>query len=174
MMEIWKKINDTNYSVSSFGRVRSEYRVIKRSNGRQHTIESKVLKTAIDSGGYERCAIMVDGKLVTHKVHRLVAMVFHGPSNLEVNHIDGDKNNNREDNLEWCTRSENVSHAFKTGLAKPLRGSENPSSKICELQALTIKTLLMSWVGPLKIARDYGISKNITKDISRNKTWKHL
>lgn len=73
-----------------------------------------VLKACKDGGGYLRVNLL--GK--THKVHRLVAQAFiPNPENKStVNHINGIKTDNRVDNLEWATRSENTRHAFDNGL----------------------------------------------------------
>lgn len=128
----------------------------------------------MDKCGYFRFAIPIDGKLTTFKLHRVVCEVFHGNSELEVNHIDGNKGNNQKDNLEWISRSNNIKHAFKIGLAKPMRGSSNPTAKINETIALRVIELLELGVGPVQISRELSISKNITKDISRGRTWKHL
>lgn len=175
-MEIWKDILEFKglYQASSLGRIRSTPRTITRSNGRIHTVRSKVLKPAKDSNGYLRVGLIKEGKLNTRKVHRLVLSSFVHKEGKEVNHLDGVKDNNKLSNLEWVSRSENVKHAFKTGLATPLRGSKNPTSKIDEHQALTIKNYLKDGMGPTEISRIMKISVNICKDISRGKTWKIL
>jgi hypothetical protein len=87
-----------------------------------------------DSKGYYSESLYKDGKAVTKKVHRLVAEAFipNPDSKPCVNHIDGNKLNNSVDNLEWVTHSENMRHAFDTGLAKPhsvggMRGKKNPN-----------------------------------------------
>ena len=79
-------------------------------------------------------------KYNTRKIHRLICIAFHGDNKrLEVNHIDGNKSNNKPCNLEWCTRSENVKHAFKIGLAKPLRGELNGCAKLTNEIVLEIR-----------------------------------
>ena len=107
-MEIWVDVrNHDNYEVSSDGRVRN------KKTGR---ILTPVLNK---KEGYGR--VRLDGD--RQYVHRLVAdSFFDGEhSRMDVNHIDGDKNNNSVSNLEWCTRRENIQHAFDNGLKFPSR-----------------------------------------------------
>jgi len=176
-MEEWRHIKgyEGMYLISSLGRVKSLPRVKVRSNGRPHTIKERILKPALDSSGYLRVALSKDRKLTTLKIHRIVAEHFYTIEvNKEVNHIDGDKTNNSVENLEWVTRSENVKHAFDIGLANSMRGSNNPTSKIDELTALTVKTFIESKYKLKYISDKLGISYNIVKDISRKRTWSWL
>lgn len=78
------------------------------------------------NGRYRMVTGFVDGKQKAFLVHRLIAEAFiPNPDNLpEVNHIDGNPANNRAENLEWCTRSENANHAFRTGLINPYRNAK--------------------------------------------------
>jgi len=83
----------------------------------------RVMKTQISKEGYEVLTITLSKRRVGYfRIHRLVAEAFLGksatPKN-EVNHIDGNKLNNNYKNLEWCTKSENMVHAYNTGLASP-------------------------------------------------------
>ena len=115
MTEIWRKLEDfSNYEVSSLGRVRN----IKTG---------RILKLFVRNDGYHHVGLYLNGKQKYQLIHRLVAITFiPNPENKrEVNHIDGDKTNNRVSNLEWSTRSENVSHAFRTGL-----NSGKPKQKV--------------------------------------------
>lgn len=90
------------------------------------------LSPGISKDGYLRVVLCENGKPHTKKVHRLVAETFiPNPCNKpEVNHIDGNKQNNRVTNLEWCTHQENVRHAFATGLEKRSEKAGAPKKKI--------------------------------------------
>lgn len=109
MTEVWKKIEGTYgmMEVSSLGRIRSLLRVDKT-----------ILKYQHDSKGYQRVRVTIRREKMSFKVHREVAKAFiPNPDNKpQVNHIDGNKDNNAVDNLEWVTNQENARHAFKTGL----------------------------------------------------------
>ena len=105
IQEIGKPIQgyEDLYEISNFGRV-SNYR--------------KVLKTYKINSGYEAIKLRKEGVPTSFLLHRLVAEHFvPNPANKpEVNHIDGNKGHNQSSNLEWVTRSENLSHARNTGL----------------------------------------------------------
>ena len=108
MLERWVVIDDyPNYSVSSNGRV------MNNKYGR-------ILKTRPDTKGYHRVCLYNNSNERGSEmlVHRLVAEAFCDgyQDGLDVNHIDGCKDNNIVDNLEWCTRSENLKHCYQTGL----------------------------------------------------------
>ena len=115
--EIWKDVPfDSNYKVSNYGRIFS-----KRTN--------KILKGELTEKGYIRVA------LTEHKrylVHCIVARTFiPNPENKpQVNHIDGNKQNNYVDNLEWCTQSENMRHALKTGLKIMPKGKDVYNARV--------------------------------------------
>lgn len=68
--------------------------------------------------GYLHFAFQKNNVRTAYKVHKIVALLFiENPINYkEINHIDGDKHNNHVSNLEWCSRSHNVKHAFDAGL----------------------------------------------------------
>lgn len=108
-MEIWKEIAGAKgfIEVSNEGRVRSLLRGTPR-----------ILKTQVDNKGYHRIRVTIEQIKMSYRVHREVAKAFiDNPSNLpQVNHIDGNKDNNRVSNLEWVTNKENADHAIKNGL----------------------------------------------------------
>ena len=115
--EIWKDIPgyETYYQISNFGNVRSLDRYY---NGRK--LKGKLLKLSPNKFGYLRFTAKKDNITKTLHVHRIVLLTFK-PINEEkqVNHINGIKSNNRLENLEWCTDSDNKKHAYKTGLMTP-------------------------------------------------------
>lgn len=123
MDEAWADIDgfEGMYQVSTIGRVRSLPRdVAMRRGGREYTMHHKgrVLRQVRSKDGYATVQIFKDSKPHTFKVHRLVATAFiSNQDNLpEVNHIDGNKTNNTVENLEWCTKSHNMRHAYENGL----------------------------------------------------------
>lgn len=123
-MEKWKVVEGTDgaLEVSSLGRVKSNLR------------DGRILKTQKDSKGYHRLRITINRKKMSFKVHRIVAQAFiANPDNKpQVNHIDGNKDNNAVSNLEWATNKENAHHARESGLwDSVIEGSkrENESRK---------------------------------------------
>lgn len=121
--EIWKDIKGYEglYQVSNLGNVKSIPRIIdSQFKGKpiKREVYEKVLKKSLTRFGYEYVCLSKNGKTKKHKVHRLVGEHF--IPNIEnkktINHIDGNKQNNRVDNLEWATYKENQQHAIRTGL----------------------------------------------------------
>jgi hypothetical protein len=105
------------YEVSSLGEVRSLDREIEW-NGTTRKLKGKPRIAHINPFGYARLQLGRDGEKQNVFVHVLVAEAFLSPvdGETEVNHKDGNKLNCRAENLEWCTRAENVQHAVDTGL----------------------------------------------------------
>ena len=131
--EEWRDVKgfEGYYQISNYGRVKSLERIIGRSNGNKQTIRARILKPCISNSGYYEVPLYKDGKGKQYTVHRLVAEAFLRNVNLCVNHIDGNKLNNCVENLEWCTYSDNITHAIKYGLVKhePKYGKDNPNAK---------------------------------------------
>ena len=120
MIEIWKDCYgfEDYMKVSNLGKVyRKEREVI--NNGGTRIVKSGIIKTYIWGSGYEYVGITIDGKRYNNRVHRLVLQTFNPIENykeMTVNHMDGDKFNNKLDNLEWMTHRENILHGWENGL----------------------------------------------------------
>lgn len=125
MEEIWKDIEGYEglYKVSNKGSISSYNKYIEHRGGKRFR-KGKIMKPAITPKGYKRIRLSKNGTGKSFMLHRLVAQAF--IPNLEgkpqINHIDGNKENNVIDNLEWCTNGENQVHAWKYGLNKGVTG----------------------------------------------------
>lgn len=121
-MEEWRALKNENniYAVSNLGNIKN-----------MHT--NHILSKHLNTTGYERVQLMINGKQKKFFVHRLVAEYFVDgmADGLVVNHIDGNKLNNNASNLEWCTRSENDLHAFRLGLRTVQKTSKPKHRVIC-------------------------------------------
>lgn len=130
-IEVWKDIKGYEglYQVSNLGRVKSfdVYIKVGIKNAETALHKGRILKPMKNRQGYMRVELCKGGERKAIFVHRLVASVFiENPENkVCVNHIDGDKQNNCVENLEWCTYSENMQHAFDTGLKRCKYGKEH-------------------------------------------------
>lgn len=164
MKEIWKDIKGYEglYQISNLGRVKSLDRVIEKRDF-SYTIKGKVFKRSLSNKGYVQTELTKNGIRKQFKVHRLVALHFlscENTENLTVNHIDGDKNNNKPENLEWCTLEENMRHAYKNKL-KFRKYSDETIKEIRDLYKNTKMT-------QEEIGNIYGINKNYIGSIVRN------
>lgn len=163
-MEIWKEIpENTRYSVSNTGKVRNN------KTGR-------ILKDTPDKDGYARVGLWTGEKVLNRIVHRLMAQAFIlNPENKkQVNHIDGDKTNNKLTNLEWATDSENIRHAVATGLMVGRKGTKHHNAKLTEDDVREIKRLAKSGMLRRDIAKRFGIAKNHITRITTGTRWGHI
>jgi hypothetical protein len=119
-MEIWREIPEYNglYLASNTGKIKSIDRMIPCRNQKLRLHKGRILKQFKSKWGYLYVVITINNREYKEKVHRLVAKAFlPNPNNkAQVNHIDCNKENNNLYNLEWCTASENMKHAYASGL----------------------------------------------------------
>lgn len=125
--------------------------------------KSGIRKTYV-SRGYEKIILTKNNKSTLFSVHRLVAMAFiPNPENKEfVNHINGNKLDNRVQNLEWCTRSENTIHAYKLGMCKRDKGESSPHSKKIYQIDINTNKVIGEFLGVAELQRKLGFS-NISR-----------
>lgn len=169
------------YQVSNYGNVKSLDRVIKEKTGKTQTLKGRILKPRINPGGYYYVGLGKNGTRATFAIHQLVARAFIPNPNKKrtINHINGNKLSNSVSNLEWSTYSENLEHAYKTGLRQAVKPSEvackNYRRKLTPEQVVEIKRLLAA--GNLthkEIATKFSVARSTITEIKLVKRWKHL
>lgn len=169
MTEQWKSIQGFEgvYEVSNEGRVR-------RLAGAFGTSKTRVLKPKKHTGGYVCYGISLQGEVSYFTAHRLVAQAFLGerPEAMTVNHIDGNKLNNRIENLEYITQGENNLHAVRE-LGQRI-GSKHYAAVLNEVAVINIKQNLLSKYTDTEIGKMYEVSRSVIKQIRRGKNWKHI
>jgi hypothetical protein len=161
MEEVWKQIDGTQYSISTFGRLR---------NNRTGLVTLGSLQN-----GYRTFSLSDNGVVLGRfRIHRLVAEAFiPNPENKsQVNHLDGIRDNNNVTNLEWATPRENVQHAYDTGLM--LRGSGRPASILIEEDIPEIIYYMSVGYKDAAIANIYGVTRQAINAIRIGDTWQHL
>ena len=187
--EIWKDIKGYEgfYQVSNFGRIRSVDRIVITQDGRNVFYKSKIISETIDRDKYITVKLSKYGTYKSIKLHRLIAQTFMPIDNykdLEVNHIDFNRTNNKIENLEWVTHSENVHHSSKAGHYKNnSSGCKNGRSTYTEEQVKYIRKLydegktVMDIIKILFPELTYKERKNKwsrIKEIATRKTYKNI
>ena len=164
----WKPIiidgMKTNYEVSNIGDVRN-------------AITKKILSKYMDKDGYLHSTIVrPNGNQYHPGIHRFVATAFiPNPDNKpEVNHINGKKYINVDLNLEWSTTSENILHAFRTGLKTAIVGSSNSLSHYTDKQIHEVCKLLEQRTPNNIISELTGVERKYITDIKKGRRWKHI
>lgn len=160
-MEEWKRFKDTKYFVNKEGQVRG--------------LKGWELTPWKCGRGYPSIELRHDGKKITKTVHRMVAETFiPNPENKKtVNHKNGVKTDNRIENLEWNTYSENSLHALRTGLSLPKRGEKNGMAKLTWEIVAQIRKEYIPRLVTLKILADrYNVTPQLVSYVVNNKIWK--
>ena len=177
MAEIWKNIKGYKnfYQISNFGKVKSLKRQRTGKNGSKVSVKKRILKSGKSKSGYLQVVLCKKGICKNFSIHRLIAIAFiNNPTNHpEINHIDGNKTNNKIENLEWCTRSYNCLHSYKLNLVKIIKGENHKNSKLNEIQVKIIRSLKDD-LTQKEIAKYFNISQTNIKDILNRRTWKHI
>jgi hypothetical protein len=161
------------YQVSDYGRVR-------RAAPGPGTWPGRVLKPGRAGRGYLTVDLSLDGRIERMYVHRLVAEAFFGPApspKHEVNHKNGVIDDNRVENLEWVTPSENQLHACRIlGRKNPgFRGEAHSQVKLTRRQVRSIRRLYETHkYTKAELGRMFGVTQENIGHIVRRKTWRHV
>jgi NUMOD4 motif/HNH endonuclease len=179
--EVWKPVvgYEEFYEVSNSGKVRGIERVIVLPT-HSYIKKQKELKQFHDGRKYMHVKLY-DGNANPRSltVHRLVATAFiPNTNNLpEVNHKDLNKNNNNKDNLEWCTRGDNIRHIYESGRRDPstYKGSGNKNSKLKEEQVIAIRKEYQEGnISYKQLAEKHKVGTTLIGYIINRNTWKHV
>lgn len=170
--EVWKDVEryEGLYQISNYGKVKSFKHRVHGENGvilKPHEYDAYSQYKLSDSNNKEERI----------PAHRLVATAFiPNPNNYpEVNHKNGVKTDNRVQNLEWCTRQQNIIHMHKVLYPHMMRGRRNPRTGITEEDALRIYELAIKEERTLEdIGEEYGISACAVVDIKVGRTWNYV
>lgn len=168
MAERWRPVLSGFYEVSDAGRVR-------RLAPARNTHPGRALKLKINSHGRPSLTYSIRNKRGTIVVHQLVARAFIGacPPGHEVNHKDGDKTNNRADNLEYVTNAENNDHAVRLGLHA--RGESHGRAKLDGGKVRLIRSKYAAGEGTIRsLADENDVTMKAILNIIHGKTWRHV
>lgn len=165
-----------NYSVDEDGNIYSSGRY---KNG-VFIRKEIMLKQSSNSDGYKLVNLFTNStgkvKRFTALVHRIVAQAFidNPDKKLTVNHIDGNKENNVKDNLEWATHKENNVHAYKLGLKKGQIGSTNGMSKLVEADVINMITDILNGSTNEELSEKYSVHPRYVSLIRHKRRWEHV
>ena len=177
MTEEWKPIKGYEglYEVSNYGKVKS----LSKLSGTCLRKDRELSLNRLSIDGYVRIALTRSYDVYEAKMHRLVAEHFiPNPECKEtVNHIDGNKQNNRVDNLEWADRHEQLQHAYNLNLKKAPRGINSYAAKLTEEDVRYIRSnykCQSTEFGTVALGKMFGVTNVVIGHVVRGETYKNV
>lgn len=156
-IEIWKDIPNYEgiYQASNLGRIKS----LERIDVRGHRVKEKILKPSRDRYGYYQVVLCKNSKLKAYRVHRLVWSAFNGqiPENMQVNHINEIKSDNRLENLNLMTCKENINYG--TGIERRVKKRINGKCSKPVLQFTLDNILIKEYPSIKQVERETGFAQ---------------
>lgn len=175
-LEIWRPVLgfESLYEVSQLGRIRHVIKIDRHGN----PYLGQPRKQLVSSDGYLFVQLYIPGvaKRKSPRVHVLVAHAFLGtkPKGMEINHIDGNKQNNRVENLEYCSHAQNMAHAALHNLLANNQGEHNCNAKLTDSDVYEIRRFSSLGETNVAIAKRFNVTDVLVSKIVRRKLWSHL
>ena len=174
-VEVWKDIPgfEGRYAVSTMGRVKSLPRYVNCRWDNDKYVPEKILRATPKSNNSPYLTVPL-GLGKNRNVHILVLETFIGsrPDGMETRHLNGNRNDNRLENLAWGTRQENIADRGTHGNNLP--GERNPNSKLTESDVLKIRKLHTNGYSYSEIGKQFNITKTNVYYIVKRKSWAHI
>lgn len=171
--EQWKPIPgfESFYSISNKGRVR-------RDKKTRSTFAGRILRPRYSVDGYSRAVLFINRTKQEFPVHRLVMLTFVGPPaspEIQVNHRNGLRGDNRLENLEYVTPAENVRHSMEVlGAMRDRKGEQNPRAKLTESEVLAIRSRPGGYRYREALAKEFCVSPILISKIRSRQLWRHI
>lgn len=171
MNEEWKTIEGSEgYEISNLGRVRSFWTIGRYAKiGRSEPV---VLALSKDKDGYEHVGVRRGNRRVTKKVHRLVLRAFHGPCppQFECRHKNGNRSDNRSQNLRWGSKVSNQKDRIRHGTSQ--HGERHQMARLTADQVVEIRKLAaFEGVSRSDMAATFGVSESHIRNIIIGHRW---
>jgi hypothetical protein len=172
LSEIWRPVPgyEGDYEASSHGRIRSWVWRGNPKHGAKLLPEPRIIEGWVNSHGRRYVTL----RARSQPVGRVICSAFHGPASLKYDaaHYDGDKLNNRPDNLRWATRAENEADKNRHGTRH--RGSQLWFSKLTEDGVRAIRSFRESGRSYSWLAAEFQVSMSSIVAVLKGRTWKHV
>jgi hypothetical protein len=177
MDEIWKDVvnYEDTYMVSSYGAMKSKERIIKRKNNANYLQKESII-SGTEYHGYIKTTLRKNGIKKDKFIHCLIAESFLGikPNGMEVCHNDGNRKNNRLDNLRYGTRSDNVRDAIKHGTHFTPFRTKGTERSYAKLNDEIVRYIKISTETTYKLAKKFNVSKWAISNVRNNISWCHV